>query len=138
MDEPDKRYFIKVQDEVVEVSQEVYIAYYKMARQERYLDERDTAHGLLHYEAWTSEKMNGAEYIRDIDTNVEEEALQNLGESIWREVDRIGDKYGICRLVAIGKTEEEIAEIAGISQQAVNKAKQKLFKKLKNIFEKNL
>lgn len=138
MDGPSKRRFIKVQNELVEVSEEVYIAYYKMARQERYLYEKDTAHGLLHYDEWTSEKMNGAEYIKDAYTNVEDEALQNMGENIWREVDQIGDKYGICRLVAMGKTEEEIAEIAGISQQAVNKAKQKLFKKLKNIFEKNL
>lgn len=138
MDEFPKKYFIKVQDILVEVSCEVYTAYYSMDRRERYLIERDKVYGLLYYDAWSSETTNGVDYINDTSVNVEEEALRNLLPDIWSYVDQIGDKYNICRLIAVGKKEKEIAEIFGITQQTVNETKQRLFKKLKNILEKNL
>ena len=36
-----KQYFIKIHERAVEVSHEVYLAYFRMERQERYLEEED-------------------------------------------------------------------------------------------------
>lgn len=68
--------------------------------------------------------------------NVEEEVIEAMSPDIWSYVEQIHDKYQICRLIADGKKEREIAEIYGITQQTVNETKQRLFKKLKSIIEK--
>lgn len=138
MSESPRRYFIKVQNVLVEVSREVYIAYFTMERREKYLIERDKAHGLLYYDAWSMGNTNGVDYIKDTGVNVEEEALKCVYSDIWSYVDSVGDKYNICRFMAMGKSEEEIAERIGITQQAVNKAKRKLFWKLKEILQKEI
>ncbi len=138
MDTEDKKYYIRLKSERIEVTKEVYEAYYSMQRKAAYQTERDYRHDLLYYDAWDSERTNGAEYIPDVNFDTENEALKRLDrEDFWKYIDRIDNKYHICRLIAMGKTEQEISEIIGISQQAVSKAKRRLFAKLKKIFEKN-
>ena len=46
-----KEYRIKVQGQLVPVSEEVYFTYYRMKRRETYLEERDTANGVFYYSA---------------------------------------------------------------------------------------
>ena len=138
MKKESKRYFIRVQKILVEVTGEVYTAYYEMERKEKYLLERDKSHGLLYYDGWDTETSNGVDFIKDNKVNVEEDAIKNLLPDIWSYAEKIGDKYHICQLIADGKTEKEIAEICKVTQQTVNETKLRLFKKLKKIIEKNL
>ena len=58
-----KKYFIKIQGVLVEVTDEIYIAYYGMERKEKYLIEKDKAHGLLHYDSWDSQEANGVDLL---------------------------------------------------------------------------
>ncbi len=44
-------YYIRIAGDLVEVDEAVYYTYYKMDRRERYLVERDNAHGLVSYDA---------------------------------------------------------------------------------------
>ena len=44
-------YYIRIAGDLVEVDEAVYYTYYKMDRRERYLVERDHAHGLVSYDA---------------------------------------------------------------------------------------
>ena len=46
-----KKYQIKVQGQLVPVSEEVYVTYHRMKRRETYLEERDMAHGVFYYSA---------------------------------------------------------------------------------------
>lgn len=110
MSESPVRYFIKVQNVLVEVSREVYISYFTMERRGKYLIERDKTHGLLYYDAWSIGNTNGVDYIKDTMANVEEEALKCVCSDIRSYVDSVGDKYNICRFVAVGKASEVIAE----------------------------
>ena len=55
MNKTREKYFIKVQDDLIEVSREVYITYYKMVRREKYLVERDREYGLIYYDGWNFE-----------------------------------------------------------------------------------
>lgn len=44
---PEKRkYFIRIGKSLVEVTEDVYCTYYQMERHERYLIEKDQAHGV--------------------------------------------------------------------------------------------
>lgn len=69
-----KRY-IKVEGNLVEVSQEVYNEYYRMDRKERYQIERERTKGTLYYEAFSREDMSGEEMIADTNQkSVEDQA----------------------------------------------------------------
>lgn len=133
-----KKYFIKIQGVLVEVTYEIYIAYYEMERKEKYLIEKDKAHGLLHYDSWDSEETNGVDFIRDEKVNVEEEALKNIvALYIWSYINQIEDKYHICEGIANGNTEKEIANKANVTQQAIHKNKKRVLNSLKKIIEKS-
>ena len=45
----EKRFYLRVGQNLEEVSEEIYKEYYKMRRRERYLEERDLAHGQFLY-----------------------------------------------------------------------------------------
>lgn len=119
----------------VEVTKEIHDVFYKMERRERYLVERDQAHGLLYYDEWSQDRMNGVDFIIDKNISPEEAIMQKMLPSIWEQVDKVEDKYHICYFVSIGKKDKEIAEIVGISHSGINKIKRKLFKKLRELME---
>ncbi|RDY32006.1 sigma-70 family RNA polymerase sigma factor [Lachnotalea glycerini] len=69
--------YIRIENTLVEVSQEVYDEYYRMDRQERYQVERDNDKGTLYYEAFSLEDISGEEMIADVkQKSVEEEIEQ--------------------------------------------------------------
>ncbi len=137
MEKVEKKYYIRLEDSrLVEVSKEVYIVYYKMKREERYQIERDLQHGLLHYDEWDSEDTNGAEYIADKMADTEKEALDHIAnQALWELIEQTGNQSDLCRLIAEGKTECEIAEILGINQSTVNRNKKRLYSKLRKILK---
>lgn len=132
------KYFIDLRRSglgLVEVTKEIHDVFYKMERRERYLIERDQAHGLLYYDEWSQDRMNGVDFIIDKNISPEEAIMQKMLPSIWEQVAKVEDKYHICYFVSIGKKDKEIAEIVGISRSGINKIKRKLFKKLRELME---
>ena len=84
MNNDGKKYFIKIKGALVEVTDEIYIAYYEMERKEKYMVEKDKAHGLLYYDSWDTEDTRGIDYIMDSTVNVEEEAIRTvIASDIW-------------------------------------------------------
>lgn len=109
MNNDGKKYFIKIKGALVEVTDEIYIAYYEMECKEKYMVEKDKAHGLLYYDSWDTEDTRGIDYIMDSTVNVEEEAIRTvIASDIWSYVAQIDDKYHICEGIAKGTTEIEI------------------------------
>ena len=132
MSESKRKYFIKVDHErLVEVSKEVYTAYYQMERQERYQREKDLRNGLIYYDSWDTEDINGIDYIKDEKTNIEEEVIERLILHMIFQFAEIYDKYNILVFLITGHKEAEIAKILDVSQAAVNKAKKRLIAKIK-------
>ena len=135
MDE--KRFYIKIGNEKVAVSETLFKQYMKMKRQERYYADRDKENGLIYYDSWDVERANGEEVCVDHQFNTEERALAAIeAEKIWHCVEKLQDEYHICRMVALGYTEREIAEILGLSQNSVHMRKKSLFRRLKKMLEK--
>ncbi len=60
-----KKHMIMVSGKLVEVSREVYCEYYRMDRRDRYLEERDQAHGKTLYSNLDTVEMLGKEMIPD-------------------------------------------------------------------------
>lgn len=44
---------------MIDVTVEVYLAYYRMKRYERFVEEQDVIHEILYYSGFDTEKMNG-------------------------------------------------------------------------------
>ena len=132
MDTEDKKYYIRLKSERIEVTKEVYEVYYSMQRKEAYQIERDYRHGLLYYDAWDSENNNGVEYLPDKAANTEEEALDLITrQEFWTLIGQAGDQNDLCKLIADGRTEREIAEILGIAQSTVNRNKNRLYRRFR-------
>ena len=61
-----ERYVIKVEGNFVEVSPEVYYAYFRMERQERGQEEKKQRNAVVSYDALDTEEMTGADAIPDL------------------------------------------------------------------------
>lgn len=133
----DKKYIIKVQGVPVEVSKDVYLAYYQMDRHARFLEEKDSRNGKTLYSALDTDSMLGEDLIHDPDgINAEESAITKiLKEQLHTCIDLLSDpeKSLVRALYFDGKSEREYAKTIGLSQKGVNKRKQKVLKKLRKL-----
>ena len=137
MAESERKYFIRLEKQLVEVSHEVYAAYYQMDRQGRYQRERDMKHGLLYYDSWDTEDTNGEEFIEDTSEHTEEQVINSITiETILQYINQI-DERKISYYLISGKTETEIAELLCMSQSQINRIKKKILKQLQSYLEKN-
>ena len=136
-DEKEDKYYIRLDSgERVEVSKEVHDAYYKMRRREKYLEEQDQNHGLMHYEDWSRDRINGEDLLSDRSWNPEDRLMQQLHPNLWDYVATLYDKYNIFYFVALGLNDTEIARILGISRVGVSKQRNRLLRQLKEILER--
>ena len=75
----DKKRFIKIPGALVEVTEDVYLAYFRARRRWYAQAERDTYNGLVSYDAMDTDEMLGEETISDAASpSVEDSALDKL------------------------------------------------------------
>ncbi len=129
-----KSYRIRVDGILVEVSEEVYRAYYSIERHTRTLDEKDTRNGKVLYSDLDTNELLGEEMIPDMDSeSVEDSAIHNI---LCRELHQYlamlpkQDVELIQALYFERLTEREYARQIGIFQKGVNKRRQKVLDKL--------
>ncbi len=129
-----KKYFIRVPGELIEVSKDIYLSYYRMKRRWVAQEERDTYNGLVSYDSMDTVEMLGEEMIPDSDASNVEDIVVNrlLREKLRCCLSQLTteERSLICALFYEQKTEREYAKILGISQKAVNKRRHKVLTKL--------
>ncbi len=72
-----QEYLIKVQGQLIPVTKEVYLIYYRMKRHELYLEEKDRAHGVFYYSALDTEETKGEDAIPDLTSLRVDELVMN-------------------------------------------------------------
>ena len=70
------KYSIKIQGKMVDVSEDVYYAYFRMERQERWQEEKKEAHKVLSYDALDNQEMLGIENVVDVTAPTLEEIVE--------------------------------------------------------------
>jgi hypothetical protein len=111
-----KEYQIKVQGQLVPVSEDVYFTYHRMKRRETYLEERDTANGVFYYSALDTEGTNGEDVIPDlISPRVEDLILDKL----------LAEKLHQC-LAQLTKGEQELIFILFFQNKSEHNWRRKL------------
>lgn len=120
----ERKYRIRVDGILVDVSKEVYRAYYSIERHTRTLDEKDIRNGKVLYSDLDTDELLGEDMIPDMTSErVEDSAIysilreklhQYLGMLPPQDMELIQALYFECM------TEREYAQQIGISQKGVN------------------
>ncbi len=130
-------YTIVVRRERVEVSEAVYYAYHKARESERYRN-RVIGQTEMSLERFQEERV-GIEYkLSDCLSKVETEVVRKeTRKRLYLALEGLEqrDQFLIRKLFFEGMTEQVLAMLLGISQQAVNKRKLRILKRLRKILE---
>ena len=134
------KYIIMVNGTLVEVTEEVYLAYFRMERQARGVDEKDRYNNTVKYNALDTDEMLGVEMLEDTSAvSVEDTVISNM----------MAEKLHDC-LITLPKAERkfifqrywqrqsqaELAEKYDTSQQVISYREKQIRAKLKKLLEK--
>lgn len=134
----DKR-FIKVEGQLVEVSEEIYKEYYKQDRRERYLEERDLVNGTFSYSQYDTDEMQGEDLLIDMLANSFEEAVEN--KELHKELKKAilslqeEEKELIQALYFEEKSLRQIAKELNMSLTTLHRRHNRILAKLKEILK---
>ncbi len=130
-----EQYIIKVEGKPIEVTPEVYYAYYRMARQERGQEEKKQRNGVFSYDALDTGETVGLEAMPDSTTPSIEEALLNkeLKVCLHRAIESLprAERELIQAIYFDGLTEREYAKHIGMSQSGVSHRLRKTLSKIR-------
>ena len=134
-----KKKFVPVHGMLMEFSEEDYAEYYRHRRREKYIAERSTSNGDISYHMLTTDEFNGEDILVDEKADTAAQAEQEIMlDKLRCAMLKLDDdeKQLIYRHYYAEIPTTKLAEIYGISQQAVSKRIVKIREKLKNIMEK--
>lgn len=134
-----EKYVIKIQGQLVEVSPEVYYAYFHMERQERWQEEKQQEHGVMSYDALDNAETVGQENIADagspgLEENIIAEELRSRVRHAVAALPK-AERELIQAIYYEGLSERVYAKQHGISQRGANKQRRKILSKLKMFLE---
>ena len=131
----DQKYFIRLHGKEIEVSEDVYYAYYRMERQERWQEEKKQEHDVVSYDALDNGETVGAEAVPDLTSpSMEEFAIaKDLNERLHHAVAALpkAERELIRAIYFEGVSAADYADKVGISHRGVNKQRKKILSKLK-------
>jgi len=134
-----KKYYIRIEKNLVEVNEEIYRSYYQMGRHERYLTEKDKAHKVLQYSNFDTDELLGEEMIPDFQsTSVEDRAITHiLSERLHQCITLLpkSDQRLLQAIYGDGLSERQLSRKIGIPQKTINNRKHQILAKLKKLLQ---
>lgn len=135
-----KEYIIRIQGDLVEVTEEVYPAYFRMERQARGVDEKDRYNNTVKYNALDNDEMLGVESFEDADAVSVEDAVidRMMAEKLHDCLNTLteAEQELIFRRYLEGRSQDELAANYGTSQQVISYREKQIRAKLKKLLEK--
>lgn len=134
-----EKYMIKIQGDLIEVSEDVYYAYFRMERQERWQEEKKQDHDVVSYDALDNGETVGEEAIQDMNSPGMEELV--IANELKERLHNI--------VAALPKPERELiqaiyfedipvsdyAKRVGMSHRGINKQRKRILSKLKMLLD---
>lgn len=134
-----RRYKISINGRLVEVSKEVYTCYYRMGRRERYIEERDFAHGKTLYSQLDNGETTGEGMLPDFNAiPVEEIVIGRIMADRLRScllLLTVGELALIVKRYYEDRSQSEVAAESGISQSKVCRKEKLILAKLRKMLE---
>ena len=136
-----KKFYIRVENQVEQVTEEVYREYFKMDRRERYLEERDLVHGRFLYSQLDNvyEDVLGEEMIADslaedlCDAIVSKIMIEKLKECLSLLSDE--DLNLMIQLFYEEKSQRQLSVESGVPVMTISDRKNRVLKKIKKSME---
>ncbi len=132
-------YYITIDREKVFVSEEVYKTYRQMKRQERTQTEKDARNGLISYEMFTTETMQGEDLLCvPLQSSVEETALSAvMCCKLYMCLDKLSpeERELVNRIYFLGYSLRQLSAETGIPYMTIPHRKVKILAKLKKLME---
>ena len=134
-----EKYMIKIQGNLIEVSEDVYYAYFRMDRQERWQEEKKQDHDVVSYDALDNGETVGAEAIQDMNSpGMEELVIANeLKERLHNVVAALPkpDRELIQAIYFEDIPVSDYAKRVGLSHRGINKQRKRILSKLKMLLD---
>lgn len=134
-----KEYLIKVQGQLVPVTEEVYLTYYRMKRRELHLEEKDAKHGVFHYSALDTDQTNGEDAIPDLSSPRLEDVVMDklIAEKLHQCLAQLAkeEQELIFTLFFHNKSEHQLAAETGIPRMTIHNRKKRILARLKKLME---
>ena len=134
-----KDFYIKINGELINVSEEVYLTYYRMESRARYLDKKDVRNGKILFSNLDTDEMAGEDGLPDLDSeSVEDAAIRSVMVDKLYECMNLLSEYERELLIEIyfhEKSEVQLAKELGVLQQTISYKKLKILKKLQKMFK---
>lgn len=128
------KFYIRVKDELVEVTQEVYLAYYREKRREETQLEKMRRNHVLSYDAFDTGSTLGAEMLIDTASDEPEDIVvaRLMAEKLHDGISRLSEdeRQLIYMLFFDGYSEREAAQKLGVSSMTVHNKKSRVLAKL--------
>ena len=135
----EKKYYIYVSNTLVEVSEEVYLAYYQEDRRRRTADEKEQRNGTVSYDDLDTVELSGSERFADrTAVSVEDAAIDRImADKLHRCIDRLPreDRALIRALFFDGLSERKYAALIDKPQRTVHDHKVAALRKLKKFWK---
>ena len=131
-----ERFFISIDDTLLEVSQEQYIDYYKDKRRQKYIDEEAETAGEFSVDALSDSLFNGEVIFVDTAPDVCDTVMtQLLVEKLHEALAMLpkDERDLIVQIYFENKTERQIASEYHLAQGTIHWRKTKILEKLKQI-----
>lgn len=136
----EKKYYIKVQSELVEVSKEVYLTYYRMDRKARVVVEKDQRNGTVLFSDLDMKGLLTAEIFQDKEAvSVEEMAIGSvMKERLHQCLQTLSqqERDMIYALYFEGLSERQLSERTGVHYMTIHARKVRALQKLKKLMAK--
>lgn len=130
-----EKYMINIQGELIEVSEDVYYAYFRMERQERWQEEKQLEHGVVSYDALDNGEVVGAESVTDVDAPSPEDLAiaKELKDRLHRAIAALpkAERELIHALYFEDVSVADYAEQVGMSRRGINKQRKKVLSRLR-------
>ena len=134
-----EKYLIKIQGKLIEVSEDVYYAYFRMERQERWQEEKKMEHKVMSYDSLDGQEMLGIENVVDVTASSLEEIVEahELRDRVRHAVELLpkAERELIRAIYYEEMTERDVAEREGVSQNKVFKQRQRALAKLRLLLD---
>ncbi len=135
----ERKYYVRVQGTRVEVTKEVYHAFYSVERHLLTLDEKDQRNGKILYSDLDTEDMLGEEMIPDYDAvSVEDAAIANvLYQQLHQALKLLpeSERMLIHAIYFEGFSERKVSKRTGIHYMTIHSRKVSILKKLKELMD---
>ena len=134
--EDKKQYFVQIGNKQVEVNQEVYLELYKDQLYEKNHQRKRRRNNILSFDAMNEENNDVYDFVPDMNSNAEEEAIHRATMHKIKEILKEIDPDNIISLnYFLEYSEHEISAILGIPKHTVNRRKRKILNSIKKLME---